>query len=554
MPRNGLTPFQDSEVLTFLRTYRTKQGDVPTHLCMAGSLGGSFTIPHSTSHRQRFFKKVADDIRAKIPLFLVELRTAPVFRCFFDLDFRTNMKSGWSDAQRTYLVSEVVACIRQFLPNTAASRKKLLCVVAAVTNPTDNTVPEEEKDDTLSDLFDVDEKDATNTEEETTNFESLHPPVEASKSANLHLHFHNLMVTSEQAATMARGLVCYLENRVGQLSCVTNTWPEIIDETVYVGSGLRLPGCSKSGKCKSCGGRGCDACNMVGKINLGRIYRVVQIYSATESGIREEPKYLEQIRANFSRELTACSIRATPTAKKDSTWSIPKGCPGIDAKLLETQLKRRSSVLSDTKYRGATKFRLLDTLQHKNSRLAVISANEIKFERNGRLNIRIDGEIAQLLRQAITDYHPSYKHLQIRKIRTNVRISYYSIFVRGVNSTFCHNLPPSHPNHTSHNIYFYATVAGLVQKCFCDCKGKPRLNNETCISFTGPRKEFTDDLKILLFPNVKPRSNPFEYLLQTRTSDVEKQQWNKQFHIFRRESLRKGLAHKQLLNNIATST
>ena len=65
-------------------------------------------------------------------------------------------------------------------------------------------------------------------------------------------------------------------------------------------------------------------------------------------------------------------------------------------------------------------------------------------------------------------------------------------------SKYCLNLGR---NHNSCGIYFFGSPYGIFQKCLCPCNTLEGRKNGYCKDFTSEIFKWTDELKLVLFPN-----------------------------------------------------
>lgn len=553
---NCLTDSRRSAVFAFIRQVMidNKKHKVarvkPSHLSMDGANGGVHSIPFTKQLRAQFRQAISQDVMNRVPFYIIELRQ-DIFPFFLDIDYKLKRDHVWTKKQREYLCHQVLLCLKQFLSTCSNMQNRLTCCLSmiqlAMECPTEK--PDEEHD--LSNVFDDDSFDEEEPEEPTHSSNSI--PRQRGKNANMHIHFPFLRVNSYMAIVMCRALVCFFTERVTHIPILTGTWESIFDESVYNGSGLRILGASKCTKCPSCLGVGCIKCKQIGKINLGRQYRLTDIYRLNEDCSKIQSvlhlRQFKNTKGNVSRELVCCSIQCNPNSPLDSDWSPPSGCPNINLDVLQKHVNKRNQTMTNTT-RPKKRFQTL--LKVPNHQLH--SFNEQKLEVYGHYDVAVNGTIGQLLQQKIRQYHVKYAKTRVRKIKMNRNNTYYRVFVTGINSHFCLNVPA--PGlHGNHNIYFVIGQKGVVQKCFCDCRNKARINGATCQSFTGPLKSLSTMDKVKLFP--KQKSNPFANVLSTVTnmklnsSQVSKTQLKQSLQAIQRYAFSKGKALQQLDKNIS---
>ena len=496
----SLTP-KYSATLKYLKMEQLhKKSDVvdsPTHLLMDGSLGGMLYIPKTIHYRRGLFGVLSEDFQCNVPIYLIENRT-DIFPFFIDLDFVLSDEiSYWNAAQRQLICHMVVKCILKFYPE----HKTITAIVCTLKPPssvesTTTTTTTDAMHDSDDEMF----SNPQNLDDNTKHVTTMRTHDVPGKMGNMHIHFNRLYVNAHQACTMCRCLILYFEQYMSNLKHMKNTWTDALDQSVYSGSGLRCVGSSKCMTCPMCRGSGCEYCFLKGKVNLNRRYYVDACYKVTADSIQKNGRQTLKLQSNFAAALHSCTIQNWDTdLKTTQPWKIPPGSPCIDQKLV---------ALADAERNAQLRRRNFKHIYNRIGKpIDFVSKNERKRERKGTISIEIGNRQAHVLLQKIISYDTAYAKISLRKIKTNKNNTYYTVFVKGINANWCLNKPPPDRNHANHNIYFYATIKGLSQRCFCSCINKVRLNHSTCIDFQGPLKEWTTKEKITLFPHkVKPIS------------------------------------------------
>ena len=387
-------------VSTRLRSFLLKQDKqrAATNICLDGCAGGPLHI----DNQKELHTILGDAMASGEAFFINEMRT-PFFKMFFDVDLRVE-KAGLmlTDAQLDQVVSVFIARIKLRYPT--ADSPTLTVIVAG------------------------------QREGQTPS----------AKSANLHIHFPNLIVTSEEACAIASDLVAHLP----ALDGVTSTWAEAIDHQVYTANGLRMLGSCKPDVCPAkCGGAlpDCTVCGNKGRVNLGRVYVVRACYT---NGQRNQ-EWLASMQANHTMALKACSVR-NDVLPLTSTGARPP-CESAPAR------KKRAKI--DTSPQAGMVQRALRELGVKYAQLIVAKCTELK-----------PGEM-------------------------------WCIDVDGPGSKACGNLQSG--EHGSSNVWFLLTPRGFMQRCRCK---KDTLVNRTvlCSAYKSKWMPVSTEVITELFPNYTP--------------------------------------------------
>lgn len=255
--------------------------------------------------------------------------------------------------------------------------------------------------------------------------------------------------------------------------------------------------------CPKCNKQGCNYCYRHGKVNLVRQYGVDTCYEITKDTIQHQVADTTLLQTNWVKALQRCSVQMWDSkCTTTPDWVIPPGCPRVDGTLVSEVDHERHTQLQSRNFSKIYN-RIYQPIDY-------ISKNEQMHERKGTVVIQATDSVTSMLLQSIHTYDTAYSKVTIRKIKTNRKQTYYCIFVKGWNATWCLNKPLPNRNHENHNIYFYASIHGIMQKCFCSCVNKVRLNGATCRSFKGPLKPWTIKQKITLFPNMIKSVSLFE--------------------------------------------
>lgn len=382
-----------------LRAFLMKQDRqrAATNICLDGCAGGPLHI----ANQKELHAILGDAMTRGEAFFINEMRT-PFFKMFFDVDLRVEEAGATlSDAQLDQVVSVLMARIKLRYPMADGP---LLTVIIA--GQKQGQAP-------------------------------------SSKSANLHVHFPNLIVNSEEACAIATDVVAHLPDLDG----VTSTWQEAIDHQVYTANGLRMLGSCKPDVCPAkCGGvlQDCAVCGNKGRVNLGRVYMVRACYTNGE----RNAEWLSSMQANHAMALKACSVR-NDVLPLTSTGARPP-CDGF------TAAKKKKAKI-DNSPQAVLVQRALRELGY--AQLVVTKCTELK--------------VGELL----------------------------CVDVDGPGSKACGNLKSG--EHGSSSVWFLLTPKGFSQRCRCK---KDTLVNRgvLCSAYKSKWMPVSAEVVGELFPNYTP--------------------------------------------------
>ena len=410
-----------------------------THLSMDGHRGGKLYI--RANQESEFLEKYWDSIENGEKLFLTEMRT-DVFRFFVDVDLGFGPDKIFTEEQRSQFCSSVVDTVKLFYPSKP--------------NPEKDTV-----------MF-PDERDEGSGSGSDSRFMMVICDTSDRRKpltgANMHLIFPNLFVRQEQAIAISSGI----RSKLGllALSFLDKSIEDVIDPAVYTSNGLRMVGSRKAQKCGVCTAKkadkkrqNCQNCCGAGKVDLGKVYRIREVFDNVEATNRILQNGFEAIRH--------VSIRihdVSPT----SGWEPYEGCPPyLDKKTTDRKGKGRI----------------------KNSK-SIESADPVH----------------QACQTIVRASHPKYKDLVVKSVELKPNGREYFVRVFGDNVNFCHNRAGGY--HTSSSIYFVITHGGLFQRCFSTKTSlTDRTDGVACKQF---KKKFIPQKNhlVVLFPELVPYKVP----------------------------------------------
>lgn len=368
----------------------------PTNICLDGLAGGELHVKNQTE----LHNLLGDAIDRGEPFFINELRTSPCFPFFLDVDLRvSDPGSQLSDAQLDQVVAVCIDRLRDTFPTSSAST-----FTVVVAGQAQGQSP-------------------------------------STKSANLHVHFPNLIVTSEEACSIASDFA----NHLPALEGITSNWIEAIDHQVYLTNGLRMLGSSKPEECpvKCKGARNdCVQCDNKGRINAGRVYGVRACYTNRA----RNSDWLAVLQKNHAMAIKTCSVR-NETAQQTST--------GVRVSTFTPVLKKRKAPVD------------------------------------------LSGP-AGFAQQAIRSLGVRYAQLDVSKFTELKAGELACVDVDGPGSGACPNLLKG--EHSNSRNYFLMSPRGISERCRCK-KATTDNRKMPCSQYKSKWTPMSQDVVAKLFPN-----------------------------------------------------
>jgi hypothetical protein len=261
-----------------------------THLLTCGTRGGKINIPkHAQGEAMRLY---AHDICQGRIHYVTEMRTS-IFRLFSDIDMDCIENLPMRRVHEILFANfDVVCSFYENLPD--AAKKRLVCVVTRA--PIDKRTLKEEMNGipigtpvhkigirlyygflAAENKAEPGSRAADEEEDDTEIVQGLY-------------------VSQQQARTMNAAIISHLSYKLGTNYGYASTWEKIFDDCVFTNNGTRLLGSSKTKRCEACrdskhdsevhdGSKQddpttpsyCAKCDDLGKVNIGRIYKVWQV-------------------------------------------------------------------------------------------------------------------------------------------------------------------------------------------------------------------------------------------------------------------------------------
>ena len=405
---------------------KTNETPVPSHLLYDG---GKIYVPRDREHE--FLYQYALEMEKGSKLYYVETRPK-TFKFMIDIDITDDH----------YWTNEEIIKITKFIQTVVYDfYEKNLHTICAVSPPKEK-------------------KDGTHT--------------------GVHLIWPKLVVISETARVIRRGIVQKLNEEYGSCPCGPGgpkTWEDVIDEVIYTRNGYRMVGSDK----------------MTPPPNKKSENRelIVKFVMNANGDLKEE--YLERLLGDYKATVMETSIRYVLDVyrRKGSKGMEPKSYP----KWLED-----------------------DALEFA--------------ENNGKKGKGSSGCITGpkehlIIEQFIQRNLPNEYRGDIKAV---TRYKDGNLLIK-TNSRHCMNLGRSH---NSCGIYFYASPQGIFQKCLCPCDKLKGRKQGYCRDYTSECFPFTEDTKMLLFPEYAKN------LFLNETNDKKKKR-----NLFNPRSETKGFKEKE---------
>jgi hypothetical protein len=232
-----------------------------------------------------FLEAYSNALQRNERMYMVELRTSPLFKWHADLDMLTSQQGNRE--QILSIVREIQTVIADHFQVSGKNKVKILVL---------NAEPKS-RDDGIK--------------------------------TGLHLVAPNLNVTIEDCLEIQKKSI----RRLADIPLV-NTWEEAFDTSVYKGNGLRMLGSRKMELCKCKGGMNCLRCNGTNKIDIGRPYVVSFVLDG--SGVVDETA-TEHLKKRFALAVKMSSIKSFETLQRDIPRPSVIAVEKISKRKLETE-------------------------------------------------------------------------------------------------------------------------------------------------------------------------------------------------------------------------
>ena len=307
------------------------------------------------------------------------------------------------------------------------------------------------------------------------------------KKTGIHLLFPGVFVTAKQALDMRETVIAECTRVWGFRSSPFNSWPDVVDGSVYNKAGLRMICARKGEPCKECKSRKadekCPACKNSRRIDQGRPYFPLACFSGR--GLRDQA--MEKTYENdFVKLVQDTSIRYfgdTPTAG----YALYEGAPKSS-----TALKIKPMPAAGLTRVGGQKRVLSETTGTLLSQQLALDAPEVRA---------IQSFFSE---ESVKNKHCSahYGELVVSQVKYKKKDECFKVDVSGKNSRYCLN---KGDNHGGNRVYFLFRAAttdhpmGVVQKCYCEKEEARKYG--PCVSYTSSPMTIPHKIASILFPS-----------------------------------------------------
>ena len=404
-----------------------KEGEQHRELTHTLFTGGRFSIVDQ--HSEDFLRAYALDVQNGVPHFVNELRT-PVFNLFIDVDFVGAREL--TDEECVALTAIAQSTIAEFYPDAAAPPFAVICRAAAKAH-------------------------------------------EKGAKSGVHVHFPNLKVDRVMAMTMRGMLLVRLAEQSTLTPLNPGGWGDVIDEQVYIHSGLRLLGSLKLVGCPHCAKAKCDVC-ITGMLVEKRPYAVT---AAVGGDGRVDEDVTALLKSDIAKAVFYCSIRSLGSVTPG--WRRMPGCPSF-YDVQESNHRRadrkefQPGVAHKLDVDGSTAWKRSTSVVDDKEKIAIV---EFLIQKR----MRVD-KYRALTVQALHFYGKGKEPCYWAKVRP------------GFGSSYCLN---KMADHSRNSIYFEVTMEGICQRCFCGKDTVADRVNGVCKKWRSSRRGLSSEHQRVLF-------------------------------------------------------
>ena len=494
----------DSATKRFLKPFMVSRDDKNsglTHTLLDAWHGGKVRIPDDKYNELLIC--VATDIKNGVPLYINE-RRRHTFRMFLDLDIL------WTDQLTNIEIEEIMTVtyenFKKFFPDYI-NRDQFMCIVSDAC-PKSICVDNRSLEELIKDTNKIDNiVDNTLCENDAIPVENMKEKIwdctyntifklpdgrlfkntyrtDGMLKHGIHAVFPHIIVTTEEALYMRESLVDALTKHFGN-KFAPKGFSEVVDNAVYVNSGLRMIYSSKTRNCDVCKNtknnkreNECNFCENGKDLSEGRPY--VLKFVCNNGKIDDNTTKL--MKDNMIR-LLSYAIIYTSQCKVSENWKKYPGCPSYgDIKEAKTngppKLVSKERIFAEDK----------KSMKTWKSKTVVVNKDIIGI---------FDKHIK-------TRFAKQYSNIRIKSVVKDDKRYYIS--VDGEGSNFCLNLNPPR-DHKSNRIWFSAEPDGIRVRCFCTCMTTEGRHLGLCKDFKTPPRSFNKTEISKLFPQKTPSMN-----------------------------------------------
>lgn len=437
-------------------------GKDPTHLDM---MNGKFSILEEAAtpkfpldNEEYFLKLYALCYLQGKKMWFIETRT-PTFRFFMDLDFE-------QPESLTPLKIELIAFVvnRSIKKFYVEGNTRMICCTTSFKKVQCSGCICECNGDAKCIACKGTGRTGKNAKgKECDKCGGIHP---IKKKTGVHLIWPEIYVSTQQCLDMRETVIADLIGTFGQRTTPFNDWSEVVDNSVYRMSGLRMVGSRKAEVCPNCKGKrrvadeDCMECRRSGRVDRGRPYAPLFV---TDADGRRDMAKEKEYEANYYLLILDTKIRTLKDAT--SGFLIPDGFPTAEA---EEKKKNKKTPQRHTR-------------------------------------VGIDSPESEAMQTFFkTCPQPRYADLIVTSVLKSSKASNsYLVNVSGLNCTYCQNVGRTH---RSNRIYFVVSPDGIAQRCHDNSeKLEGDMKYGLCRDYVSAKMKVPTAITNLLFPEENPK-------------------------------------------------
>ena len=440
--------------------YTRKDKEDPNHVRLRthNQMDGGELSVHGNEY-DSFLQVCAECICDNEKLFIVEQRSHPVYRVFFDIDFCTYNDSALEAHEFYKKLSKFVVATLYELFNDSVDEFRIVCSTAAP-------------------------KQIQKNQREATKY-------------GVHIVAPDLVVNKLMMLRIREAVVQKLQNNFEKFG--PTSWQDDIDPVVYESSGLRMNYSRKGSRCKcSLKDRDdCDKCNRTGKIDEGRPY--TPLFSMNQIFLLVPFDPFDSSTTCYDgiyQVLKTTSIRSTlqePNVKFNdappSWFEDPLVAP--DGLITQPARQKRHRDLNEG----------ISSVENKLENQKDLSSSDL-YALNNWFQLMCHKKLLP----------KEYKKVEISKAFSYTQNSVRSYVIARVSSQYCMNIGREHSTNTVYLLYNMTTQKACM-KCYCRCLTKEGRRStskglvQMCKDFSSSHIN-TDGLKLSITCGervIKPR-------------------------------------------------
>lgn len=323
-------------------------------------------------------------------------------------------------------------------------------------------------------------------------------PNEGEERDGYHVHVCNLYLDAERALNIRTDFVHEIMTAAETDVDVKELFPDlqtaydIVDEAVYAGLSLRVPGCDKIAKCQCQRGgggdgsnnAGCSNCLGSGLINVGRRYFCHAVI--TESGGRDKDTEVD-LQSDMELLILSCSIRCADGVEMTAGYRHRPLAASVALPSKKGGARKRTAAGTSKAADGEpltrddTRWEAITTLV----RTSAMACGDNKYS-------------------ALEVTHICYRPPKRNRGLTEGVGGTYKVKVDGRGSRWCQNVGRDHRNSP---VFFIVTQRGIIQKCFSkklrgvigfSLPGMPCMYS-SCRNFQSKIRDYPQNFRAVLF-------------------------------------------------------